>query len=87
MADSFQKIPRINSMRFGIIDEKFVNTATSLANDFGEMKPQIERMGETVEKGFAKKPIFAKILASEAIKRVEIEFANGIAEDVDVAWR
>jgi len=81
------KIPLINKMQFGVIDEKFVNSATRLANDFADLKPQLDSMMSFDERGFLKKPILAKIKDFEVVTEVDIEFASGSQRPVEVAWK
>ena len=73
-------------MKFGVIDAKFMNTATTLANDFADMKPQLNQLLKFSQSGFAKRPILARITESNPIHKTEIEFANGTTKDVEVAW-
>ena len=82
------KIPRINRMQFGTIDEKFVNRATQLANDFADVQPQLNRLALDFKKN-AKKSILVKLGKSKMIKEVEIQLAADDEGDktlVKVAW-
>ena len=81
-----QKLPKINEMKFGVIDAPFMNTATTLANDFADMKPKLNQLLKFGEEGFAKLPILVKITESKPIAKAEIEFAVPPTRDVDVAW-
>ena len=82
------KIPRINRMQFGTIDEKFVNRATQLANDFADVQPQLNRLTLDFKRS-AKKSILVKL--GEPIMKVEVEIQlagddEGDKTLVEVAW-
>jgi hypothetical protein len=81
-----KKLPKINEMKFGVIDAPFVNTATTLANEFADMMPKLNQLLKFSEEGFAKLPILVKITESTAIVTVDIEFAVPPIREVDVAW-
>ena len=82
------KIPRVNKMQFGIIDENFVNRSTRMANEFADMKPRLKNLLEISETGFARQPILVKITESEMLKEVEVQLLGSIDPiRVEVAWK
>jgi hypothetical protein len=81
------KIPEINRMQFGIIDEHFVNQATSQANLFADMSAQIEQSLKTMESPFFVPQFLARILSNEVDATVLIINALGRELEVNVAWK
>lgn len=77
-------------MQFGVIDARFVNRATSLANSFSDYQPMLASISGQQQTEFARKPMLVKIISSEKVYEAQIKFyADGgeIETDVEIAWK
>ena len=85
---TYIKIPKVNRMQFGVIDQNFVNRATQMANEFSVMKPRLNSLLARVNTFKYAPPIFARILSSEPYLEIRIKLAGDPNNpvDVEVAW-
>jgi len=80
------KLPTINKMQFGIIDEVYMNALRDGAEGFMQMRPALNEVLAEYKR-LKSKPFLAKITAKVAIAEVEFERFNTILTTVDVAWK
>lgn len=77
------KLPHINKMRFGIIDQNYMNALSSSASDFGEMEQSLQRLiGKSKQRGED------SFLATVTADPNELKNAmTGDGRSVDIAWK
>ena len=80
------KLPTINKMKFGIIDEVYMNTLRDATKDFMSMQPALSEMIAEHLK-LKSRPFLAKITTAIAMGEVEFERHDGTMSTVDVSWR
>ena len=81
-------LPKISKMKFGIIDEMYMNTLRDGVENFNALKPAINA---TIAKSNKQSspPFLAQIIGTPvAIESITLERENGTDEsDVSVAWK
>ena len=76
-------LPPINRMKFGIIDQNYMNTLAQAANEFNDMKARLNDMSAIASKtSRAGKHMLARIQSSTPIASAE-----GTNGEMDIAWR
>lgn len=79
-------LPKINRMKFGVIDESYMNTLADASQIFNSMKPAIEASIAKVRR-LKSSPFLVVITSKEPMMTFEITRANGTTSEVDVMWK
>jgi len=79
-------LPKINRMKFGVIDESYMNTLADASQTFNSIKPAIEASIAKVRR-LKSSPFLAMITSKEPMMTIEITRSNGTTEEVDVMWK
>lgn len=73
-------------MKFGIIDETYMNNIVDGVNEFNSIKDSLLSLVNQSKKKIAAPPFLAKLTVKNDMTEIEIERASGAEELVTVAW-
>ena len=80
------ELPKINRMKFGVIDESYMNTLADAAENFNSMKPAIDASIAKVRR-LKSSPFLAIITSKVVYMTKEVTRANGTVETFDIMWK
>lgn len=75
-------------MKFGIIDDVYMNTIVDSVNDYQKQKPKIDEAIAYVlnAKKFTSKPFLAEIISNVGAGTINFERFDGTEEQITVVW-
>jgi len=82
------ELQKIQRMKFGIIDQVYMNTIVDAVNDYQKQKPKIDEALAFVSnaKKFTSQPFLAQIISNTPVGNVEFVRYGGATETIPVIW-